>query len=409
MDTNQLDLDAARLRKNERKSAASEGAPVVKIRESATTTAAMVPPGASILPIDVEPSTEQPTEQAGEHAVVEATPAAAVAPVSVEEKPVAPTVAESVSEKKDEDKKVKPRVPAWITRALERAREKAAKEKRKREDEKQKTANTKRKNHTKYIAAAIVIATICAGAFMQYRLKEAEETVKAQAEEARKRKEAAVKQAASMLDGSGQGTPAPQSTVHAAAQLAAPAAAPAANPAGSNMVQVPAYLGAEDKYLAQLRQLKDGISVGQEAPTGPSRLPPEISRAEIPSPRGGSTGGTRAPGQASHEPQRPQISETIEGNTSSGKDVRPDPLDRVSVVGTVSVDRTAAVPYSIKTVRMTEDGMAAFIYPRSGDPLIFGRWYFEGDATPEGWTIVKVERNHVKVVSPTGKVYQLQS
>jgi len=55
------------------------------------------------------------------------------------------------------------------------------------------------------------------------------------------------------------------------------------------------------------------------------------------------------------------------------------------------------------------DAGVAFLFLKNSDPTLTGQWLAAGDQTGEGWTVVKVGKSFVNVVSPEGRVVQIQS
>ena len=158
-----------------------------------------------------------------------------------------------------------------------------------------------------------------------------------------------------------------------------------------------------DRQKALLEALKRGDYL-KTAPSTPTSLPADINSAPVPSSPSKGGGSLLRPQE---QVQRSPIPEEIETRIQSGSPTSSDPLDRVQVYSGVKVDRSGVAPYSIKAVRDFDDGTAVFLFPKGGDPLIQGKWYFEGDVTPEGWTLVAVEKGMIKIISPTGKLFRL--
>jgi hypothetical protein len=298
------------------------------------------------------------------------------------------------------------KVQAAIGRIRAReAAKKAAKDQRA-ADENNKKSNT-RKNNPFKLAAVVMVAGIVLTLVAKKSLNGVERKAGVSAQNARGKQ--AVQAATDLLDGAavrpaatGQ-SPAGESKAASAPgqpQLANAGVSPSANfvPPASRSVD-------DDPYMRQMEELKGELKSGRVAGNAPSKLPKEIASAEVPQNFRG--GGDPSAAPAPRHEQIP-VPDTVEGAEVSPR-TPVDPLDRVAVVGMVSVDRSSTAPYLMGQVRPTVYGAAVFLYSKNSDPLLTGRWYVTGDQTGEGWTIVAISPQGVNVVSPKGKVYQINS
>lgn len=278
-------------------------------------------------------------------------------------------------------------------------------------DSEKKTASTTKKNPTKYIVAALLLAIGVAVAG-KHMLSSVEEVATQNEADAKRQK--AIEQATSLLgqpagmtaSGSANGGRGAEAVVgvpenrqgqEPASQEGAFSAPPAA----------PQSNDSDDPYIQKLAKLKNELGTGM-GNSKPSKLPGEIAAVEVPLSRGQVESRGRQHAALAPAAAIPEIPDAVEGGGSStGQAVAKDPLDRVAVFGTVQVRTSSNVPYLVGPIRLEQQ--IAYLYPRNSDPTLAGQWMAVGDQTDDGWTVVKVRSGAVNVVSPEGRVYQIQS
>lgn len=294
--------------------------------------------------------------------------------------------------------------------ARERAKGAAKKEKKKQQDddEKNKKSSVKKRNHALPIAFA-VLCLVALGFVLNGKLSDMEK--KAGVANEGKPAGPALADATALLTGSdapvaassqpnkeGSQAMATGATVAAGADSTAAQYTPPASPSKSG-----------DPYLDKLRELKGELNANGGAGKAPSKLPAEIANERVPGSSPSRGVGHQRAAQPTFSAEPPTlIPDEIEAGARAG-DVRRDPLERVAVVGSMTVERSALTPYLVAQVRYNPQGSSAFLYPKNSDPLLSGRWYQVGDQTDDGWTVVAISRFSVNVVSPRGRVFEINS
>lgn len=289
--------------------------------------------------------------------------------------------------------------------AKQRAKSAQKKEAKKQfeEDEKNKKASIKKRNYALPVALGVVALVVAAFA-IKSMLSDIEK--QADVNGAVKPSTPAIADATALLTG-GE----PNSTQTSPQQpTAAVASASNAGEAPTQFSPPPSPSNSDDPYapkLAQLRGLKEKMQNDPSSGFSPTGLPAEIDKQKIP------MGGSRRAGARAErntvavasEPPTP-IPDDIEAATKA-PEIRRDPLDRVSVLGKMAVERGGVAPYRVGQIRPAQRGHAAYMYPKNSDPLLSGRWYQVGDQTDDEWTVVAISASGVNVVSPKGRVFEI--
>lgn len=285
-----------------------------------------------------------------------------------------------------------------------------AKKKQQNDDEKNKESSVKKRNFALPVAL-VVLGLLAIGLFLNGKLSDMEKRSGVATEG--KPLAPALADATALLTGAGG-----EAQVAGANQLSKEGA----QPTSSNGAVAPAFESSPapytppaspsksgDPYLDKLRELKGELSANGGAGKSPSKLPAEIANERVPSGSPSRAAGrprTSQPAFAA-EPTAP-IPDEIEAGAKVRVEQR-DPLERVAVLGRMAVESGAIAPYLVAQLRYNPQGSVAYLYPKNSDPLLSGRWYQVGDQTDDGWTVVAISRSSVNVVSPRGRVFEINS
>jgi len=315
-----------------------------------------------------------------------------------------------------EEAPVRPEKPTWrerlgsyIKRERAKSAAKKAELKQKEQDEKNKKASVKKRNFSRYIGVMVMVLVALFWMYMRH-LTAVEQKAGVSEASAPGPNAKALDDATALLNGAE--TPhrptAPTSAAGASDLAPEKSQMPQASSGGtSDFSPPPPPSASEDPYITKMKQLKGELNANGNVGTSASRLPNEI--ANEPLPRGaGARSQSRTPQYVPPrqiEPPAP-VPDDIESNDAKPAQAR-DPLERVAVVGRMHVENNGTVPYAIGQLRYAQEDSAVYLFAKNSDPLITGRWYQVGDQTDAGWTVVQITASSVNIVSPRGRVYQI--
>lgn len=298
-----------------------------------------------------------------------------------------------------------------VTRLRAKSAAKKAAKKQQEEDEKNKKASVRKRNFALPITGGLLLLVggiILVKSLLNGIEKEAgigaDASANASASTAAAAAASTISDATALLTGAG---PAPRGEPAQTAQEGTAPSASTPEDASPRFSPPASPSGNDDPYLAKMMALKNKLNNDPKSGTAPTGLPAEIENQHIPtsSARRGTPHQQRNQQIFTAEPPM-VIPDEIEAS-SHGQEARRDPLERVAVVGRMNVEKGGMAPYSVTNIRETQVGNAAFIYFKNSDPLLTGRWYQIGDQTDDGWTVVSISRSTVNVVSPRGRVFEI--